>query len=144
MSSSTTLRKVPEGWTTEPFYVSYFVEGPWAKIAKRCGLQNPEAIMCTTPESGEHYGLISDRGRYYFTDDLAWSLREILKPVTLDGIVKKILDDKEYTIKAKALRAVETAEDRQEREEKIREDIALMEQKRAAPDYLEWKRMDSD
>ncbi|KAB8241379.1 hypothetical protein BDV35DRAFT_397728 [Aspergillus flavus] len=144
MTSSTALRKVPEGWTTEPFYMSYFVEGPRAKIVKRCGLENPEAVMCTTPESGEHYGLISAGGRYYFTDDLAWSISEIIKPTTLDGIMKKIVDGKEYSIKTKALREVETPEDRPEREERIREDIALMEQKRAAPDYLEWKRMDPD
>ena len=100
--------------------------------------------MCTTPESGEHYGLISAGGRYYFTDDLAWSISEIIKPTTLDGIMKKIVDGKEYSIKTKALREVETPEDRPEREERIREDNALMEQKRAAPDYLEWKRMDPD
>ncbi|GIK05339.1 hypothetical protein Aspvir_009446 [Aspergillus viridinutans] len=142
MSRSPTLREVPEGWTTDPGFTSYLVKGDWVKMAKRCSLENPVPIMCTTPESGEHYGLISAGGRYYFTDDLAWSILEIIKPTTLDGILKKIFDENERSIKMKVLEEVETEEDLEEEREKA--EIALMEQMKAAPGYLDWQEMDSD
>ncbi|RHZ62441.1 uncharacterized protein CDV56_103421 [Aspergillus thermomutatus] len=143
MSSSPPLPQAPTGWTTDPDSMSYFIKGEWAKIAKRCGLENPVAIICTTPDSGEHYGLVSAGGRYYFMDDMAWSILEILKPTTLDEILKKISDDREKSIDIKVLEEVETREDLEE-EEKQKADITLMEQMKAAPGYLDWKAMDSD
>ncbi|GIC86191.1 uncharacterized protein Aud_002556 [Aspergillus udagawae] len=144
MSSPPTLREVPEGWTTDPGFTSYLVKGEWAKVTKRCGLENAVPIMCTTPDSGEHYGLISAGGRYYFTNNLSWTILEILEPTTLDGILRKIFDENEKSIKMKALEEVETEEDLEEEEEKVRAEIALMEEMKAAPGYLEWEEMDSD
>jgi hypothetical protein len=102
--------------------------------------------MCTTPDSGEHYVLISAGGRYYFTNNLSWTILEILKPTTLDGILRKIFDENEKSIKMKVLEEVETEEDleEEEEEEKVRAEIVLMEEMKAAPGYLEWREMDSD
>jgi len=121
--------------------MSYFVEGQWAKVAKRCGLEDPVPIMCTTPESGDHYGLISAGGRYYFTGDLDWCIYEILKPTTLDGILQKIFDKKERSIKMKVLEEEWTEEDLDERE---KAEIALIEQMKADPGYIDWEAMQSD
>ncbi|RHZ58687.1 hypothetical protein CDV55_103502 [Aspergillus turcosus] len=139
--SSPTLREVPEGWTTDPGRTSYLAKGEWPKIAKRCGLESPVPIMCTTPESGEHYGLISARGRYYFTDGMAWTIHEILKPTTLDGILQKIFDENERSIKMKVLEEEWTEEDLEEQE---KADIVLMEQMKADPGYIDWEAMKSD
>ncbi|RHZ63468.1 uncharacterized protein CDV56_109136 [Aspergillus thermomutatus] len=141
------LRQVPEGWATDYGFMSYFIKGEWAKITKRCGLRNPVAIMCTTPDSGEHYGLISAGGRYYFTDDIAWSILEIVKLTTLDEILKRIFDDREKSIKSfetKVLEEVETREDLEEEKEKQEADIALMEQMKAALGFMNWNAMESD
>jgi hypothetical protein len=99
--------------------------------------------MCTTPESGEHYGLITAGGRYYFTDNLAWTILEILKPTTLDGILQKMFDENERSIKMKVLEEEESEEDPEE-EEKLKAEIALMEQMEAEPGYLVWEQMESD
>lgn len=99
--------------------------------------------MCTTPDSGEHYGLISAGGRYYFTNNMSWEILEILKPTTLDGIFKKISEENERSIEMKVLEEVEPEEDPEE-EEKAKARIALMEQMKAEPGYLVWQEMDSD
>ncbi|KAF7114721.1 hypothetical protein CNMCM5793_009672 [Aspergillus hiratsukae] len=141
VTSSPTLEEVPEGWTTDPSRTSYLAGGEWPKIAKRGGLENPVPIMCTTPESGEHYGLISAGGRYYFTNNLAWTILEILKPTTLDGILQKIFDEKESSIKMKVLEEEWTEEDLEEEE---KAEIALMEQMKADSGYIDWEAMKSD
>lgn len=97
--------------------------------------------MCTTPESGDHYGLISAGGRYYFTDGLGCFIFEILKPTTLDGILQKIFDENERSIKMKVLEEEWTEEDLEEQE---KAEIALIEQMKADPGYIDWEAMQSD
>ncbi|KAJ9353554.1 hypothetical protein DTO027B9_5256 [Paecilomyces variotii] len=128
MSYSPILREVPEGWTADPFYASFPIEERWAKIAKRCGLENPVGIMHNSPESGESSGLISAGGRYFFTEDETWSIFEIIKPKTLDEILKMIFEDKERLIKTKRLEEVMTKEDLEEEKKEKEARLASLEQ----------------
>ena len=81
--------------------------------------------MHDSPESGETMGLISAGGRFYFTDDMTWSIFEIIKPKTLDEILKMIFDGKERFIKTKVLEEVMTKEDLEEEEEEKDKDARL-------------------
>ncbi|KAJ9316809.1 hypothetical protein DTO271D3_2942 [Paecilomyces variotii] len=128
MSYSPIHREVPEGWTTDPFYASFPIKGRWAKIAKRCGLVNPVGLMHDSPESGETMGLISAGGRYFFTDDMTWSIFEIIKPKTLDEILKMMFDGKERLIKTKRLEEVMTKEDLEEEKKEKEARLASLEQ----------------
>ncbi|KAL1882415.1 hypothetical protein Plec18167_002831 [Paecilomyces lecythidis] len=90
--------------------------------------------MHTTPESGEYEGLISAGGRYYFTNEMTSSIYEIIKPTTLDQILKKISDKKEWSISMRELEQVETQEDLDRAKENEKRDRAFME-KMQSPEY---------
>ncbi|KAJ9216057.1 hypothetical protein DTO166G4_2301 [Paecilomyces variotii] len=137
MSHSLTPEEIPEGWTTDPAYID-FLDGEWGIIAKRCGLENPIPIMHTTPESGEIQGLFSAGGRYYFAGgQMTFDIYEIIKPTTLDGILKKLRDKKMRLIKTRELEQVDTQEDLEREKENEKAGRALME-KMQSPGFLDW------
>ncbi|RWQ97868.1 hypothetical protein C8Q69DRAFT_442046 [Paecilomyces variotii] len=125
MSHSLSPEEIPEGWTTDPDYID-FLDGEWGRIAKRCGLENPIPIMHTTPESGEIQG-----------GQMTFDIYEIIRPTTLDGILKKIRDKKERLIKTRELEQVPTQEDLERAKENEKAGRALME-KMQSPGFLDW------
>lgn len=100
--------------------------------------------MCTTPDSGDHYGLISVKGRYYFINELEYSMLEILKPTTLDAILKMTCDGRERFIRMERLEEEETEEYLKEEEEKRKKHVAPMNKMRAEPGSLDWKAHEPD
>ncbi|KAH8426573.1 uncharacterized protein LDX57_004310 [Aspergillus melleus] len=135
---------VPEGWTTDPMRVQYVLADYWAGIASRCGLESPVALMCTTPESGDHYGFISAGGKYYFINELEYSILEILKPTILEEILKMMCNGRQRFIRMERLEEELTEEYLKEEEEETKKHVALMEKMRAEPGYLDWQAHDSD
>lgn len=113
------------------------LKGDGIIIARRCGLKNPVTIMCTSPESGEWHGVITDGGRHYLSSDLELSILEIQKPQTLNEILEMIRDGRQKALVNGYLEQVITEEERQQEEEKRKEDIAREAWLMAQPGYLD-------
>lgn len=68
---------------------------------------------------------------------MTFDIYEIIRPTTLDGILKKIRDKKERLIKTRELEQVPTQEDLERAKENEKAGRALME-KMQSPGFLDW------
>ena len=95
---------VPHGWTTDTWEVGLSIpwetvpfEGPY--IAETFGLENPQFVMTTKPETGEHDVMFQSNERIYIRNQVADQVFEITNPKDLTSILK-IMSQKDKGMKA--------------------------------------------
>ena len=95
---------VPHGWTTDTWEVGLSIpwetvpfEGPY--IAGTFGLENPQFVMTTKPETGEHDVMFQSNERIYIRNQVADQVFEITNPKDLTSILK-IMSQKDKGMKA--------------------------------------------
>jgi hypothetical protein len=101
----------PEGWTTDPDMIGY--DYYWAPqdsygqcMAKEFGLNDPQPIMVTTPDTGAPLVFFRSGEKFYFWNEVENNVWEVTKPGTLGEIIWVMINKGEKAVKSRKLKRV--------------------------------------
>lgn len=93
MASTLGTISPPNGWTTDTYYlaIDFLWEsenGNGHRLAQKYGLNSPQPIMCTTPETGEGLYMFESNNRFYIWNQMDGDIWEITKSQDFDKILE--------------------------------------------------------